>query len=72
VCCKAFIRSIAQGYLKENNVTELRDKEDALRPITDELKKKRMWWLLEVFPFVHSWQDAKGVWKRKWRCERLF
>lgn len=40
---------------------------DALEPIHDELKANPLWWLLEIIPLQYSWQDAKGVWHRKWR-----
>ncbi|KAF8955953.1 hypothetical protein BDZ97DRAFT_1764234 [Flammula alnicola] len=42
------------------------DMTDALEPLHDELKLNRLWWILEVLPMQFSWQDAKGVWRRKW------
>jgi len=49
------------------NQTEKKDDRDSLKPINDALKQKPIWWLVEVLPFPVSWQDAKGVWLRKWR-----
>lgn len=40
--------------------------DDALQPIHDQLKLDPVWWLLEIVPTDHSWQNGKGVWIRKW------
>ncbi|PPQ80444.1 hypothetical protein CVT25_001771 [Psilocybe cyanescens] len=51
----------------EPSVPELEmDAVDALEPIHDSLKLSPLWWLLEIIPLQYSWQDAKGVWHRKW------
>jgi hypothetical protein len=43
------------------------DAKDAVTPINDALKQKPIWWLVEILPFPVSWQDEKGIWRRKWR-----
>lgn len=53
-------RSISNGNQKK-------DKRDSAMPINDPLKQTPIWWLVEILPFPVSWQDAKGIWKRKWR-----
>lgn len=43
------------------------DMTDVLQPLHDQLKSDPLWWLLEIIPLQFSWQDANGVWHRKWR-----
>ncbi|GJJ08046.1 hypothetical protein Clacol_002253 [Clathrus columnatus] len=43
------------------------DARDAIQPLHDSLKTTPVWWILEIFPFVLSWQDESGVWHRDWR-----
>ena len=38
---------------------------DALEPIHDELKRRKLWWLLEILPLGKSWQDKDGVWRKR-------
>ncbi|KAK7681353.1 hypothetical protein QCA50_015444 [Cerrena zonata] len=33
--------------------------------IHDELKRNRLWWLLEIIPTTYSYQDSKGVWQKQ-------
>ncbi|EAU86154.2 hypothetical protein CC1G_03365 [Coprinopsis cinerea okayama7 len=42
------------------------DDADALQDIHDELKRRKAWWLLEILPLHHTWQDAKGVWRKNY------
>ncbi|TDL22153.1 hypothetical protein BD410DRAFT_788855 [Rickenella mellea] len=42
------------------------DLTDSADPIHDELKLSPMWWMLEMIPLPYSWQDADGVWHKKW------
>lgn len=42
------------------------DTEDAAQPMYDALVKQPLWWLLEIIPLPFSWQNADGVWKKKW------
>lgn len=44
------------------------NKSDEMQPIDDELKKKWLWWLLEIVPLHFSWQDGKGVWHTDYGC----
>ncbi|KAF8338079.1 uncharacterized protein EI90DRAFT_3286815 [Cantharellus anzutake] len=36
---------------------------DAVSPITDELTRQPVWWLLELLPFISSHQDEHGHWR---------
>jgi hypothetical protein len=41
---------------------------DALEPIHDDLIgsfRERLWWILEIIPMTHTWQDSQGVWHKK-------
>ncbi len=49
------------------NSTHKKDKLDACCPSVDQLKMRRFWWLLELWPLPHSYQDKEGVWRRRWR-----
>ncbi|KAG9103514.1 hypothetical protein FRC06_010195 [Ceratobasidium sp. 370] len=42
------------------------EQQDALAPMHDALKNP-LWWLLEFFPIVHSYQDEDGKWHRSYR-----
>ncbi|KAL5520131.1 hypothetical protein ACEPAG_1791 [Sanghuangporus baumii] len=42
------------------------DEVDATKPLHDELRLMPIWWTLEIIPLPFSWQDAKGVWHKKW------
>ncbi|KAI0074015.1 hypothetical protein K474DRAFT_1665915 [Panus rudis PR-1116 ss-1] len=37
---------------------------DALSPINDQMQKSPMWWLIELMPFAHAYQDADGQWHK--------
>ncbi|KAG8746596.1 hypothetical protein FRC10_004448 [Ceratobasidium sp. 414] len=43
-----------------------REQQDALAPMHDALKNP-LWWPLEFFPIVHSYQDENGKWHRSYR-----
>lgn len=40
---------------------------DAVQPLHDELKIMPLWGILEVIPFLVSWQDETGAWHRAFR-----
>lgn len=42
------------------------DNVDSAQPVHDELKMMPLWWLLEIIPLPYAWQDAQGVWRKKW------
>ncbi|KAF9525477.1 hypothetical protein CPB83DRAFT_859310 [Crepidotus variabilis] len=44
------------------------DDQDAMAPIHDELKKHKIWWLLELIPLHFQWQNEDGEWKKDWSC----
>jgi len=39
---------------------------DVLADCHDELKSKKHWWMLEMFPLKYAWQEADGKWNAKW------
>lgn len=43
------------------------DKQHAVQPLHDELRKKPLWWLLEVLPMSYNWQEPNGRWHTSWR-----
>lgn len=53
--------SVADESDKERQDHDLKSK------IYDPLRLKPAWWLLEVIPMFHSWQDEKGKWHRTFR-----
>ena len=40
------------------------DAADAVQPLSDELVKNPLWWILEILPLTFVWQDAIGVWHK--------
>lgn len=38
------------------------DAQNAVQPITDELTKKPLWWILEIFPMPYTYQNAQDKW----------
>lgn len=50
------------------NEIDSMDPTDALEPLHDELQTNVLWWLLEIFPFPYSWQDASCVWHKTHMC----
>lgn len=36
--------------------------EDATQPLTDELLKKPLWWILEILPMLYTYQNAQTKW----------
>ncbi|KAG6902608.1 hypothetical protein C0995_014214 [Termitomyces sp. Mi166 len=51
---------------QEAEVEDRLDAVDALQPMYDQLKVgKKLWWILEIMPFVHTWQDQDREWHRK-------
>ncbi|KDQ14785.1 hypothetical protein BOTBODRAFT_174609 [Botryobasidium botryosum FD-172 SS1] len=41
---------------------EDRESKDALAPIHDSLKERRIWWILEFIPLMRAWQAKDGAW----------
>ena len=50
-----------EDHLGTEEEEELRD---ALSPKYDQLSIKKIWWILEILPFVHIRQKKGGNWKR--------
>jgi len=46
---------------------ETLDAQDALQPITDQLWKMPLWWILEIFPTSYTYQDAQDRWITTYR-----
>jgi len=44
------------------NVAALLDAQDAIQPITDQLWKNPLWWILEIFPTSYTYQNAQDEW----------
>ena len=38
------------------------DAQDAVQPITDQLWKMPLWWILEIFPTSYTYQNAQDKW----------
>ena len=49
------------------SVEESLDTKDAVKKEADQLKKKLLWWILEILPTHHAWQDEHGRWVGRWR-----
>ena len=43
------------------------DKQHAVQPLHDELKRSPLWWLLEVLPMTYNWQEPNGRWHTSWK-----
>jgi hypothetical protein len=53
----------------EPNINQiLMNDTDALTQIHDELKRRKLWWLLEILPMHFSWQDSEGAWRKTHGC----
>jgi hypothetical protein len=39
---------------------------DVLTDRHDELKSRKVWWMLELLPTKYAWQEANGKWDAKW------
>ncbi|KAG6885643.1 hypothetical protein C0993_011777 [Termitomyces sp. T159_Od127] len=49
------------------------DSVDALQPMYDQLKVgNKLWWILELVPLTHVWQDQNREWHSKLRYVQLF
>ena len=63
----------ASGKAKEEKAADtVRSEEsldimDALKEEVDQLKKRRLWWILEILPTYHTWQDDDDRWVGGWR-----
>lgn len=42
------------------------DKDDAVQPLHDQLKRKPLWWILEIVPTQYSFQNMEGTWLSGW------
>jgi hypothetical protein len=43
------------------------DAMDAVQEMGNALRKNWFWWILEVVPTYHEWQNEKDEWVGKWR-----
>ena len=41
--------------------------QDALQPITDILSENSLWWILEIVPTSHTFQNLEGKWVTTFR-----
>ncbi len=51
----------SQGGGNDTNVAAL-DAKDAVQPITDQLVKQPLWWILEIVPMTYTYQNAQDKW----------
>ena len=56
-----------EGVADTLGVEESFDTKDALKEEVDQLKKRRLWWVLEILPTYHAWQDEHDRWVGGWR-----
>ncbi|TFK23045.1 hypothetical protein FA15DRAFT_670876 [Coprinopsis marcescibilis] len=61
---EALARANIRGSLEPSASELILDDGDALQPIHDELKTRKIWWVLEVVPLHRVWQDKMGVWRQ--------
>ena len=54
--------SLEQGVPLTGDDVDVFNSLDALQPITDELFKYSLWWILEIIPTSHSFQNEQGNW----------
>ncbi|KAF8722698.1 hypothetical protein AX14_009658 [Amanita brunnescens Koide BX004] len=47
------------------------DATDAVQPIYDQLVQNKLWWILEIMPFLYTWQDVDGRWHKQIRFVML-
>jgi len=40
--------------------------QDVLTDTHDELRSRKVWWMLELFPMKYAWQEVSGKWNAKW------
>lgn len=43
------------------------DRQHAVQPLHDELRRAPLWWLLEVLPMSYNWQEPNGRWHTSWK-----
>lgn len=58
-------RDATNQVVVAGETVEERIQHDAMSPVNDELKRKPLWWILEILPEINSYQDSDGRWKRK-------
>jgi hypothetical protein len=67
------LRNSASGKSNEWKAEDARcveqsfDNKDALKEEVDQLKKRRLWWILEILPTYYAWQDEHDRWVGGWR-----
>ncbi|KAF8481786.1 hypothetical protein DFH94DRAFT_691438 [Russula ochroleuca] len=54
----------SQGGATEDATEQ--DVQDALQPITDQLFKNPLWWILEIIPTGYKYQNPQGKWITIW------
>jgi hypothetical protein len=55
------------GVTSTNEDVHALDVQDAVQPITDQLFKAPLWWILEIFPTTYTYQNAQDKWVTTWR-----
>lgn len=54
------------GAASTDEEASSQDAKDAVQPITDELFKNPLWWIVEILPLSYTYQNPQGVWKTTW------
>ena len=54
------------GVTSTNEDADVQDAQDAVQPITDQLFKVPLWWILEIFPTSYTYQNAQDKWITTW------
>lgn len=49
-----------QGFPSTSEDVDALNAHDALQPITDELFKNPLWWILEILPTSHTFQNTQS------------
>jgi hypothetical protein len=54
------------GAASTDEEASSQDAKDAVQPITDELFKNPLWWIVEILPLSYTYQNPRGDWKTTW------
>ena len=54
--------SAPQGVPSTREDVDALNAHDAVQPITDELFKNPLWWILEILPTSYTFQNMQGKW----------
>jgi len=60
------------SVLQSMAIDEALDARDVMKKKRDEIKKQKLWWILEIWPTYRKWQGENGQWfgQRSWHLAR--